>query len=191
MATALGIVGAIASGKSTAARWFAERGWTVVDADAEAHALYAPGSELVAALGDRFGSQILRGDGTVDRAALGKIVFADPKALADLDALVHPLARSRIWTAVELALVRDEKVVLEMALLYRWPQMVARLDSILGIHSCDAIRLERLVARSGLTREAAMARLGAQDQEVILALARTILDNDGSQGDLEAQLAKI
>jgi dephospho-CoA kinase len=127
----------------------------------------------------------------VDRAALGKIVFADPKALADLDALVHPLARSRIWTAVELALVRDEKVVLEMALLYRWPQMVARLDSILGIHSCDAIRLERLVARSGLTREAAMARLGAQDQEVILALARTILDNDGSQGDLEAQLAKI
>jgi len=191
VATAIGIVGAIASGKSTAARWYASRGWILVDADSEAHALYAPGSELVAALEGRFGSVILRGDGTVDRTALGKMVFADPKALADLDALVHPLARARIRLAVEQALDRGLNVVLEMALLYRWPEMVAQIDRILGIRCDDGIRLERLMERSGLAREAARARLAVQDQPVILAPARTVVDNDGSVADLEAKLERI
>ena len=191
MAATLGIVGAIASGKSTVARWFEARGWSVVDADVQAHALYAPGSGLVKAMESRFGSGILREDGAVDRAALGKIVFEDPKALADLDALVHPLARARIRSAMDQALEREENVALEMALLYRWPEMVARLDRILGIQCSDSTRLERLVARSGLTREEASARLDVQDQPLILAPARIILDNDGSLGDLEALLAKI
>lgn len=191
MAIALGIAGAIASGKSAAARWFAARGWTVVDADAQAHALYAPGSELVAALEGRFGSEILRGDGSVDRSTLGAIVFSDPQALRDLDGLVHPAARKRIWSAVDRSLERGENLVLEMALLYRWPEMISRLDRILGIRCADPIRLERLVARSGLAREAALARMGSQDQAAILAPAQAIVDNDGSVADLETKLAKV
>jgi dephospho-CoA kinase len=191
MSFAFGIVGAIASGKSTAARWFAARGWTVVDADAEAHALYAPGSPLVASLADRFGSGILLADGTVDRAALGKIVFGDPQALRDLDALVHPLARARIWTAVDRALAREESVVLEMALLYRWPEMVARLDSILGIRCADPIRLERLVERSGLARDQARRRLLAQDETSILSVAARLVSNEGPVADLGEALENL
>ena len=188
MAAALGIVGAIASGKSTAARWFAERGWTVVDADAEAHALYAPGSDLVAALEGRFGSGILRLDGTVDRATLGKIVFADATALRDLDALVHPLARKRIRKAVDQALGRGENVVLEMALLYRWPEMIALLDRILGIRCADSIRMERLVERSGLAPDQAERRILAQDQDRILFVATRIVSNEGAPAELDNAL---
>jgi len=171
MAQSLAIVGAIASGKSTAARWFAARGWTVVDADAEAHALYAPGSELVGRIRERFGEAALGDDGSVDRPALGKIVFADAQALSDLDALVHPLARERIRKAVDHALERGKDVVLEMALLYRWPEMSASLGRVLGIRSSDEIRLGRLMERSSLSREEARRRLGAQDQGLILSPA--------------------
>jgi dephospho-CoA kinase len=188
MTTAIGIVGAIASGKSTAARWFASRGWTAVDADEEAHALYAPGSELVSALEARFGSGIVRSDGAVDRAALGEIVFADPKALVDLDALVHPLARDRIRRVVESARSSGADVVLEMALLYRWPEMAASMDRIVGIRCSDPIRLERLAARPGMSLEQARRRMLAQDQDLLLSVADFSITNEGSPSDLEANL---
>ncbi|HXP91582.1 MAG TPA: dephospho-CoA kinase [Fibrobacteria bacterium] len=184
----LGIVGAIASGKSTAARWFEARGWAVVDADTEAHALYAPGSELVAALEARFGSGIVRRDGAVDRAALGEIVFADPKALADLDALVHPLARHRIRRAVDSARSTGADVVLEMALLHRWPEMVSSLDRVLGIRCSDPIRLERLAGQRGMTLEQARLRLSAQDQDLLLSVADVSVPNDGTRRELEERL---
>jgi dephospho-CoA kinase len=190
MAKSLAVVGAIASGKSTAARWFASRGWTVVDADAEAHALYAPGSELVGRIRERFGGIALGDDGSVDRPALGKIVFADPQALSDLDALVHPLARERIGTAVERALERGEDVVLEMALLYRWPQMADRLGRVVGIRCADEIRVGRLVQRSALSRAEAVRRIRAQDQEQILSPATEIVDNGGTVRELEELLER-
>ena len=185
MAASLGIVGGIASGKSTAARWFGERGWTVVDADAQAHALYAPGSELVEVLANRFGVAIVAADGSVDRTALGKIVFDEPGALADLDALVHPAARNRIRTAVEGAMARGENVVLEMALLYRWPEMVRRLDRVLGIRCPPSLRLERLMARSGLAPDQARRRLLAQDEAAILSIATCTVSNEGSLVELD------
>jgi dephospho-CoA kinase len=163
----------------------------VVDADAEAHALYTPDSELVSALEGRFGSGILRDDGTVDRGSLGEIVFADPKALADLDAMVHPLARERIRTAVDQALARDENVVLEMALLYRWPEMVHRLDAILGIRCSDSIRLERLVERSNLASGHARSRLLAQDQTAILSIATRLVSNEDSLPELDGRLENL
>lgn len=187
---AWGLVGAIASGKSTAARWFSARGWHVVDADREAHALYRPGSPLVAALSRRFGSGVVAPDGSVDRAALGRIVFADPGALRDLDALVHPAARERIAAAVEAHRARGEDVVLEMALLHRWPEMVARLDRVVGISCPDGIRLERLAARSGLDRAEAARRLAAQDQELLLSPATSVVGNAGTEEELERHLER-
>jgi len=187
----IGIVGAIASGKSTSAAWFASRGWAVVDADAEAHALYSPGSELVDRLAGRFGAGILGADGSVDRAALGGLVFSDPKALADLDALVHPQARERIRRAVESARGSGKDVVLEMALLHRWPEMASSLDRVLGIRCSDRIRLERLAARGGLTLEQARARLGVQDQELLLSVAGVSIPNEGTLRDLEQRLADL
>lgn len=190
MARAIGLVGAIASGKSTAARWFEERGWKVVDADREAHALYLPGSPLVATLAQRFGSGILGSDGSVDRVALGRIVFADSQALADLNALVHPAARARIAAAVESHRSRGEDVMLEMALLHRWPEMVASLDLVLGIRADDEIRLERLMARSKLSREEARRRVAAQDQALLLSVASATMDNVGTPSDLVTLLER-
>jgi dephospho-CoA kinase len=191
LAARVGIVGAIASGKSTATRWFAARGWTVVDADAQAHALYAPGSDLLPVLVGRFGPGILDPSGAVDRAALGKIVFADPKALADLEALIHPLARERIRSALDQASSRGENVVLEMALLYRWPEMVRRLDQILGIRCAEPIRLERLVERSGLAPDQAKRRVLAQDEESILSVATRSVPNEGTPTDLTSWLESL
>jgi dephospho-CoA kinase len=188
MGRAWGLVGAIASGKSTAARWFAERGWQVVDADREAHALYAPGSELVAALADRFGGSILTPEGGVDRPALGRIVFGDPVALRDLDALVHPAARAHIAASLESARSRGD-VVLEMALLHRWPEMVAGLDRVVGISCPEEIRLDRLMSRSGLSRHEASRRLASQEASLLLSPATVVLENAGTVEELEKGLS--
>jgi dephospho-CoA kinase len=191
MTAAIGMVGAIASGKSTAARWFASRGWSVVDADEEAHALYAPGSELVGHMAQRFGPGILRADGSVDRSALGAIVFSDPGALADLDSMVHPRARDRIRRAVELARGSASGVVLEMALLHRWPEMASSLDRIVGIRCSDPIRLERLAGRPGMTLELARRRMVSQDQDLLLSVADVSIPNEGTLSDLEARLEDL
>jgi dephospho-CoA kinase len=179
-------VGGIASGKSTVAGFLRERGWAIVDADKVAHEIYAPGTETVGAIRSIFGAEVVLPDGSVDRKALGAIVFADPAALKRLEALVHPATRERIAQRMDEESARCGKVVLEMTLLYRWPEMASRLDSVVGVRCPDEIRLDRLVARSGLDREEALRRMAAQvPQEQILAPATHVLDNAGTVGDLE------
>lgn len=181
----LGLVGGIASGKSTAAGFLRERGWAIVDADKVAHEVYAPGTQTVQAIRSIFGAGVILPDGSVDRKALGAIVFADPAALKRLEALVHPATRERIAQKMDQEAARCGKVVLEMTLLYRWPEMASKLDAVVGVRCPDEIRLDRLVARSGLDREEALRRLAAQvAQEQILAPATHVLDNTGTVDEL-------
>lgn len=131
-------------------------------------------------------------DGSVDRKALGAIVFADPAALERLEALVHPATRLLIAQRMDEEAARRGKVVLEMTLLYRWPEMASRLDTVVGVRCPDEIRLDRLMARSGLDREGALRRLAAQaPQERILAPAAHVLDNAGTLGDLERGIDRL
>ncbi len=182
----LGLVGGIASGKSTVAGFLRERGWAIVDADKVAHEVYAPGTRTVDDIRDAFGAGVVLPDGSVDRKALGAIVFADPAALERLEALVHPATRLLIAQRMDEEAARRGKVVLEMTLLYRWPEMASKLDSVVGVRCPDEIRLDRLVARSGLDRAEALRRLAAQvAQERILAPAAHVLDNAGTVDDLE------
>lgn len=182
----LGLVGGIASGKSTVAEFLRERGWAIVDADKVAHEIYAPGTRTVQAIRSIFGAGVILPDGSVDRKALGAIVFADPAALKRLEALVHPATRERIAQKMDQETARCGKVVLEMTLLYRWPEMASKLDAVVGVRCPDEIRLERLVARSGLDRQEALRRLAAQvPQEQILAPATHVVDNAGTLDDLE------
>lgn len=188
----LGLVGGIASGKSTVAGFLRERGWAIVDADKVAHEVYAPGTRTVDDIRDAFGAGVVLPDGSVDRKALGAIVFADPAALERLEALVHPATRLLIAQRMDEEAARRGKVVLEMTLLYRWPEMASRLDSVVGVRCPDEIRLDRLVARSGLDREEALRRLAAQaPQERILAPATHVLDNAGTVDDLERGIARF
>lgn len=182
----LGLVGGIASGKSTVAGFLRDRGWAIVDADKVAHEVYAPGTRTVDDIRDAFGAGVVLPDGSVDRKALGAIVFADPAALERLEALVHPATRLLIAQRMDEEAARRGKVVLEMTLLYRWPEMASKLDSVVGVRCPDEIRLDRLVARSGLDRAEALRRLAAQvAQERILAPAAHVLDNAGTVDDLE------
>ncbi len=99
----IGLTGPIGCGKSTVAGWLAELGATVIDADELAHAVAEPGQPALSAIVERFGPSALRPDGWLDRPALGRIVFADPTALAALEAIVHPAVRERIVAEVAAA----------------------------------------------------------------------------------------
>src|SRR2546421_11330869 len=92
----IGLTGNIASGKSAVARMLAELGGEVIDADAVARDTLAPGTDETTEVARRFGPDVIREDGSIDRAALGRVVFSDPMALADLEAIVHPATRRRI-----------------------------------------------------------------------------------------------
>jgi len=99
----LGLTGPIGCGKSTVAGWLGELGAHVVDADAVSHEISSPGSAVVAQIGAEFGAQLIRPDGSLDRPALGRIVFDDSVALARLEAIVHPAVRPRILEAIAAA----------------------------------------------------------------------------------------
>lgn len=99
----VGLTGPIGCGKSTVARWLGERGAVVIDADAVAREVTAPGQPGHDAVLTRFGEPVTGAGGTLDRAALARVVFSDPAALRDLEAIVHPLVRPRILAAIDAA----------------------------------------------------------------------------------------
>lgn len=94
--TRVGLTGGIGAGKSAAARLLAERGATVIDADAIAREVVAPGTPGLAAVAEAFGDRIIQADGSLDRAGLGAIVFADPAARKRLEEITHPLIGAKI-----------------------------------------------------------------------------------------------
>lgn len=188
----MGLTGGIASGKSTAAAYFRDRGWEIVDADRVAHEVYAPGTKIVEQIRESFGAGVVSADGTVDRKALGGIVFANPEALERLEALVHPATRTLIAQRMDEAAARSRRVVLEMTLLYRWPGMAANLEDVVGIRCPDELRLQRLMARNGLTLDQARSRLAAQDpQEQILSPSSVVVGNEGTPDRLRERLDNL
>ena len=158
----IGITGPIGCGKSTVARWLGERpGVVVIDADHEARLALAPGTPEVEAVYARFGPSLRRSNGELDRAALGRIVFADPDALAALESIVHPAVRPRILARIDGAgKGAAEAVIIEAIKLVEGG--LAELCDEVWLVTCDpSAQLERLVARGSDTADAA-ARIRAQ-----------------------------
>lgn len=188
-ALVVGLTGGIASGKSAVADRLAALGAVVIDADVLAREVVAPGTPGLAAIVDRFGAGVLRaGDAgaELDRPALGAIVFADPAARRDLERIVHPAVRAR---AVELtrAAPADAIVVQVIPLLVETGQQGA-FDVVVVIDIDPAIQLERLIARSGLARDDALARINAQAaRKTRLAAAHEVIGNDGTPSELRAR----
>lgn len=188
----VGLVGGIASGKSLAARWFGEHGWSVLDADKVAHGLYAPGTAMCEEILATFGAGVRACDGGVDRAALGAIVFGDPERMRLLERIVHPALRRSVAEAVEGIAEAGSDVVLEMALLSRWPEMAASLDRVVGIAAAESLRRARLRARNGLSEEDAARRLARQEPEdALLSCASVVLRNEGTPAELFEALERI
>lgn len=185
--TTVGLTGGIASGKSAVADRLAELGAVVVDADVLAREVVAPGTPGLAAIAGRFGDHLLAADGTLDRAALGAIVFADPAARRDLEAIVHPAVRARAIELTEAA-PPGAVVVQVIPLLVETGQQAA-FDTVVVVDIDPELQLQRLIARNGLTREQAQARIDAQAApEERTAAAHEVLRNNGTPDELRAQV---
>ena len=158
----IGITGPIGCGKSTVARWLGERaGVQVVDADHEARLVLAPETAEVEAVYRRFGAELRRPNGELDRAALGRIVFADADALRDLEAIVHPAVRPRILAAIEAA-ERDGARAVAIEAIKLVEGGLAELCDEVWLVTCDpTVQRDRLVGRGDALADAE-ARIAAQ-----------------------------
>lgn len=182
----IGLTGGIASGKSAVAALLAERGATIIDADLLARAVVEPGTPALAAIRRQFGETVIA-DGRLDRAALGRIVFDDPVARRDLEAIVHPAVRRR---AEELqARAPADGVVVQVIPLLVETGQAADFDLVLVIDLDEATQRARLRARSGLAPAEIEARIAAQmTREERLAHADLVVDNSGTPADLAVQI---
>ena len=173
----IALTGGIGSGKSTVSELLRAKGAVVVDADAIAREIVEPGEPALGEIVDAFGPEMIAADGTLDRARLAAVVFADGAALARLNEITHPRIAAR---SAELLSAAPEGavVVYDMPLLVeQGPQALAGWDAIVVVDAPDEVRLERLVAR-GMEREDATRRLEAQvGREERRAVADHVLDN--------------
>ena len=186
----IGLTGGIASGKSTAAARLAELGATVIDHDLLACQAVAPGSDGLALVAAEFGADVVGRDGTLDRPALGAIVFADPEARTRLNAIVHPIVL-RLADDAEAAVRTDDRgavVVHDIPLLVETGQ-AADFDLVLVVHASEEVRVERLMRERGLSRVQALARIRAQaTDEDRLAAATVVLAGGSTIHDLRRQV---
>jgi dephospho-CoA kinase len=183
----VGLTGGIASGKSSVAALLAARGAVIIDADVLAREVVAKGTPLLRRVADRFGADVLTADGSLDRAALGRIVFADPDARHDLEALIHPAVRQR---AAELqAQAPDGAVVVHVIPLLVETGQAGSFDHVVVVDVPERTQVERFRGRDGGDAEAAAARIAAQaSRSERLAAADIVIDNSGSEADLVRQV---
>ena len=190
----VGLTGGLAAGKSTVAGLFRELGAFHVDADLIAHALLAPGGGAALEVAARFGEKVVGGDGAIDRKALAAIVFADPRALADLNALVHPKVRAEIARRIadEESRASASPVALVDAALLVESGINKDLDALIVVACSEATQVARAVARGGLTEAEASARVAAQAPLAEkLAAADYVIDNGGSLDDTARQVRAV
>jgi dephospho-CoA kinase len=184
----IGITGPIGCGKSTVARWMGERpGVVVIDADVVAREVLEPGGPALDAVVARFGSDLLRADGSLDRAALGRVVFADTAALRDLEAIVHPAVRPRIVAAMDDAEGHGAAAVVIEAIRLVEGGLAALCDEV-WLVACDpVVQRARLVGR-GSTTDAAAQRIEAQAglTDRVAPAATRVIDTSGSQAATRA-----
>lgn len=183
MVTRIGLTGGIASGKTTVAQRLAELGAIIIDADQLSREVVAPGSPGLQAVVQRFGEGMLTVDGSLDRAALGRLVFADSEARKDLEAIIHPAVRTR---AAELtAAAPPDAVVVQVIPLLVETGQEGTFDQVWVVDVDPAVQRERLQRRDGLTDADAAARLQAQASRAErLAVADAVIVNDGTTEEL-------
>ena len=188
----IGLTGGIATGKSHVLNEFRRRGVACLDADELAHGVTAAGTEATAAIAARFGGDVLAADGSVDRAKLGPIVFADAAARKDLESIVHP----GVFRAIEAGMKAFERIggypfaVVDVPLLYE-TGAEKKFDSVIATVCRPETQIARLVAR-GLTESAARQRMAAQwPAAEKAARADFAIDTDGSVEETDRQVASV
>ena len=188
----IGLTGGIATGKSTVAQILTELGVAVVDADALAHEVTAPGGEAVAAIGHELGGEFIRPDGSLDRPRLAERVFADDALRARLNAIIHPRVRRRMMERVAaLELGGADVIVLDVPLLLEAGQAYD-VDTVWLVYAPEPVQIARLMARNGLTRDQAVLRVHAQMPiEAKRRLADVVIDNTQDRVALRRQVEAL
>lgn len=192
MTLLVGLTGNIASGKSTVARLFANRGATIIDADVLARQVVEPGSDGLARIIDRWGSEILDDDGNLDRAALRVRVFPDHDELEALNDIVHPEVTRRRDRLITEARERGDRIVVSDIPLLFERHLAGEFHKIVLVDAPRPVRLERLVRDRHLAETDALDMIAAQmPAELKRARADFVIDNTGSLAALDAKVAPV
>ena len=189
-----GLTGGIGSGKSTVSARLAELGAVVLDADKAARAVVEPGTPGLSAITAAFGAGVLAADGSLDRAKLAGIVFADEAALGRLNAITHPLIHEHIRAAEEAAIAAggdDVVLVHDVALLAEWGR-AKEFDLVIVVDVPAETQLERLTGPRRMAEDQARARMAAQaSREQRLAVADIVIDNAGTREELDRRVDEV
>jgi dephospho-CoA kinase len=176
----IGLTGGIGSGKTTLGRMLISRGFDLIDADTISKELTGKGGAAIDLIRDTFGERFISPDGSMDRNAMRQLVFSQPKAKTQLEAILHPLIRSTI-EAQESTLKSKGKplAILDIPLLTESSQWMKQLDGIIVVDCSPARQMTRVTARNGWTPQEAQAVMNAQaSREQRLANATWVIDND-------------
>jgi dephospho-CoA kinase len=186
----VGLTGGVASGKSTVAAILEELGAVVIDADQLAREVVEPGTPGLAAVVEEFGDDVLADDGTLDRPALGAIVFADDEKRRRLEGILHPLIREQSLE-IEAEASDDALVVHDIPLLAESGQ-ADRFDAVIVVDVPEETQVERMTGQRGWTEEDARSRVAAQaSREDRRAIATYVVDNIGTHDDLRERVAEV
>lgn len=193
----IGLTGGMGAGKSTVARLLAEHGAHVIDADAVAREVVAPGAPALAAIAEQFGDEVLTDDGALDRAAMAGIVFADEERLGALEAITHPAIRARIAELLreheqaEAGEADERVVVLDHPLLVE-TGLADDLPVVVVVTAPEELRVQRLAAGRGIDPADARARMRSQaSDEQRRAAATHVVRNDGDSDRLRRRVAAL
>jgi dephospho-CoA kinase len=186
----IGLTGGIGSGKSTAARFLAERGAAVIDADEISRGLTAAGGAALPALREAFGEVLVPRDGALDRGAMRALAFTDPAARVRLESILHP--RIREETRARIAAATGPYAVIVVPLLFESGSWAGTLAPIVVVDCSEALQVERTVARSGLAPEEVRRIMATQwPRWRRLQAADEVLWNGGEAAALEAQCDRL
>ncbi len=186
----VGLTGGIGSGKTTVANLFAELGITVIDSDAVARQLTAPGGAAIDPIREAFGSDAIDTNGGMNRAKVREQVFGNPAAKARLEAILHPLIRQECERLASEA--NSPYIIFDVPLLIGSPHWLKRVQRILVVDCPEELQISRVITRSGLTEKqirAIMATQSTRDER--LAAADDVIENSGSPEKLPASVAQL
>lgn len=190
MARRVGLTGGIASGKSTVSARLAALGATIIDYDRLAREVVEPGSPALDLIAQRFGAGVITPEGTLDRPALGALVFAEPAALKDLEAITHPAIR-------DLAARREQEAGPDGIVVHDNPLLVemgaaAACDVVIVVDAPEETQIARMVGDRGMTEADARARIAAQaSREQRNAAADVLIENTGTREQLSARVDEV
>ncbi|MFO6453238.1 MULTISPECIES: dephospho-CoA kinase [unclassified Aeromicrobium] len=190
MARRVGLTGGIASGKSTVSARLAALGAMIIDYDRLAREVVEPGSPALDLIAQRFGAGVITPEGTLDRPALGALVFADPAALKDLEAITHPAIR-------DLAARREQEAGPDGIVVHDNPLLVemgaaAACEVVIVVDAPEEIQIARMVGDRGMSEADARARIAAQaSREDRNAAADVLIENTGTREQLSARVDEV